>query len=92
MSNVFIALQTNEESRALVQAILIDNPTAVVNRQPAMVKIDVADSLVIRRSTIEEEIGRPYDLQEILVNLISLSGHVDETEDEFTLSWVRKGD
>ena len=92
MSNVFIALQSNEESRALVQAILTDNPGAVVNRQPAMVKIDVPDTLVIRRSTIEEEIGRPYDLQEIHVNLISLSGHVDETEDEFTLSWARKGD
>ncbi len=41
MSNVFIAFQKNEESRAIVNAILADNPGAIVNDQPAMVKIDV---------------------------------------------------
>lgn len=87
MSKVFIALQTNEESRALVEAILADNPEAVVNEQPAMVKIDVPNRLVIRRTTVEERIGRPYDLQEMQVHLITLSGHVDETEDEFSLTW-----
>lgn len=87
MSNVFIALQANEESRAIVEAILEDNPNAIVNEQPAMVKIDVPGHLTIRRRTIEDKIGRDFDLQEIQVNLISLSGHVDETDEEFTLSW-----
>lgn len=87
MSKVFIALQTNEESRALVEAILADNPEAIVNEQPAMVKIDVPNRLVIRRETVEELIGRPYDLQEMQIHLITLSGHVDETEDEFSLTW-----
>jgi phenol/toluene 2-monooxygenase (NADH) P2/A2 len=87
VSNVFIALQSNEESRAIVEAILDDNPNAIVNEQPAMVKIDVPGRLTIRRQTIEDKIGRNFDLQEIQVNLISLSGHVDETDDEFTLSW-----
>jgi len=87
MSNVFIALQTNEESRYIVEALLEDNPNAVVDEQPAMVKINVPGSLVLRRETVEEKIGRPFDLQEMQVNLITLSGHVDEDEDEFRLSW-----
>lgn len=87
MSNVFIALQTNEESRYIVEALLEDNPTAVVDEQPAMVKINVPGSLVLRRTTVEEKMGRPFDLQEMQVNLITLSGHVDEDEDEFRLSW-----
>ncbi|MBR0565608.1 MmoB/DmpM family protein [Azoarcus sp. L1K30] len=87
MSNVFIALQTNEESRHIVEALLEDNPTAVVDEQPAMVKINVPGSLVLRRTTVEEKMGRPFDLQEMQVNLITLSGHVDEDEDEFRLSW-----
>ena len=33
MSNVFIALQTNEESRYIVEALLEDNPEAVVDEQ-----------------------------------------------------------
>ena len=87
MSTVFIALQANEETRPIIEAIEIDNPQAVGNRQPAMVKIDAQGQLVIRKSTIEEQLGRDFDLQELHINLISLTGHVDETDDELTLSW-----
>ncbi|MBH1965638.1 MAG: MmoB/DmpM family protein [Comamonadaceae bacterium] len=87
MSNVFIAFQRNEETRAIVNAIVADNPEAIVNEQPAMVKIDVPRSMVIRKSTIEEELGREFDLQEMQINLITLSGYINETDDEFTLSW-----
>jgi phenol hydroxylase P2 protein len=58
MSTVFIALQTNEDTRPIIEAIELDNPHAVVNRQPAMVKIDAPGRLVIRRETIEEQLGR----------------------------------
>ncbi|GAB2182456.1 hypothetical protein DLREEDagrD3_26790 [Denitratisoma sp. agr-D3] len=86
-SNVFIAFQTNEESRYIVAAILEDNPTAILNEQPAMVKIDVPGSMTIKRSTIEEKIGRSFDLQELQIHLITMSGHLDETDEEFNLSW-----
>ncbi len=87
MSNVFIALQRNEETRCIVDAIVADNPTAIVNMQPAMVKVDVPNEMVIKRTSVEEQIGRPFDLQELHINLITLTGHITETEDEFTLSW-----
>ena len=87
MSNVFIAFQKNEDSRAIVNAILADNPNAIVNMQPAMVKVDVPDEMVIKRSSVEEQMGRPFDLQELHINLITLTGHITETDDEFTLSW-----
>lgn len=87
MSTVFIALQVNEDTRPIIEAIEADNPRAVVNRQPAMVKIDAPDRLEIRRKTIEELIGRDFDLQELHVNLITLGGHVDEDDDTLTLSW-----
>ena len=87
MSTVFIALQANEETRPIIEAIEIDNPQAVVNREPAMVKIDAPNRLVIRKETIEEQLGRRYDLQELQVNLITLSGNVDEDEDTLTLTW-----
>jgi len=86
--NVFIALQRNEETRPIVDAILADNPGALLDEQPAMVKINVPGRLVVRRSTIEQEIGREFDLQELHVNLITLTGHIDDSDDEFVLSWV----
>ncbi len=83
---VFIALQNNEEARPIIEAILEDNPDAVANYSPGMVKIDCEGRLVVKRETIEEKIGREFDLQEMHINLISLSGNVDEEEDEFVLA------
>ena len=87
MSNVFIAFQHNEESRPVIDAIITDNPNAVVVHSPGLVKIDAPNSLTIRRATIESQTGRPYDLQQIHVNLVTLSGHIDEDDDQLTLSW-----
>lgn len=87
MSTVFLALQANEESRPIIEAILADNPHARLNESPAMVKIDADNRLVVRRESVEERIGRPFDLQELHVNMITLSGNLDETDDELTLSW-----
>ncbi|MBS1160849.1 MAG: monooxygenase [Proteobacteria bacterium] len=87
MSTVFIAFQTNEDTRPIVESILADNPHASLEEQPAMVKINAEDQLVIRRESIEERIGRDFDLQELQVNLITISGHLDEDDDTFTLSW-----
>lgn len=87
MSTVFIAFQTNEASRGIVDAILDDNPNATINEQPAMVRVDAPDTLTIHRTTVEDKLGRDFDLQELHVHLITLSGHIDETDDDFTLSW-----
>lgn len=87
MSNVFIAFQSNEESRPIVDAILADNPGAKAVYSPALVKIDAADSITIRRQTIEEQTGQPYNLQQIHVNLVTLLGYIDEDDDQLTVSW-----
>lgn len=87
MSNAFIAFQKNDETRSIVEAIVADNPAAVVNEQPGMVKVDVPGRLVIRRETVSELMGREFDLQELQIHLITISGNLDETDDEFTLSW-----
>lgn len=84
---VFIAFQTNDETRPIVEAIAADNPDAVVNHMPAMVKIDCPKRLVVRRASIEDRIGREFDLGALTVNLVSLSGNIDEDEDEFILHW-----
>lgn len=87
MSTVFIAFQANEETRPIIEAIELDNPQAVVHREPAMVKIDAPGRLVVRRETVEEQLGRSFDLQEMQINLITLSGNLDEDDDTFTLTW-----
>lgn len=87
MSNVFIAFQSNEESRPIVEAILADNPHAVAVHTVGLVKIDAPDVLHIKRETIEEIMGKRFDLQELQLSLVTLSGYIDEDDDQFTLSW-----
>ena len=66
---------------------LADNPHAVPVESPAMIKIDAEGHLTVKRESISELIGRDFDLQELHTHLISLSGHIDESDDEFTLHW-----
>ena len=88
MSNVFIAFQANQESRYIVEAIVEDNPGAIVDEQPAMVKVDVPQKMVIKRETIAEKMGRDdFELQEMHMHLITLSGNVDEDDEQFVLEW-----
>lgn len=84
---VFIAFQANNDTLPIVEAILADNPSAKLTEMPALVKIDAPGRLVIRRESIEERVGRSFDLREMQINLISLAGEVDESEDEFILQW-----
>lgn len=86
-STVFLALQANEETRPVIEALERDNPNAIINRMPGMVKVDCPGRLVLKRETVEEITGMDFEIQSFHINLISLSGHIDETEDELVLEW-----
>ncbi|WP_417613996.1 MmoB/DmpM family protein [Oceanisphaera sp.] len=87
MSKVYLALQDNDISRYIVEAIEEDNPDASIQHMPAMIRIENEDLLVIRRETVEDKLGRDWDVQELHLNLITLGGNVDEDEDQLTLCW-----
>jgi phenol hydroxylase P2 protein len=89
MKNVFMAFQTNDDTRPIIEAIEQDNPEAKIEYYPAMVKIDAPGQLIIRKESVEEILGRNWDLQEIHINLISISGNIDETDESFTVGWFR---
>lgn len=87
MSKVYIALQDNDESRYIVEAIEEDNPEVTVIYMPAMIRIEMDGRLSVNRETVEEKMGRDWDVQELHINLITLGGNVDEDDDSLTLHW-----
>jgi phenol hydroxylase P2 protein len=87
MSKVYIALQDNDESRYIIEAIEEDNPDATVIHHPAMIRIENENSLIVKRETVEEKMGRDWNVQELHLNLITLGGNVDEDDDQLRLSW-----
>ena len=88
MSKVFLALQDNDDARPIVDAILQDNPAAVVDQQPAMVRITAEGRLVVNRDTVREIKDDPdWEPQDIQLVLISFGGNLDEDDDHFTIFW-----
>ncbi|EAS47213.1 Monooxygenase component MmoB/DmpM [marine gamma proteobacterium HTCC2207] len=87
MSRVQIAFQDNDESRYIVAAIEQDNTTAVVHYEPAMIRVENEGSLIINRDTVSEQIGMEWDVQSLHINLITLTGHIDEDDDYFKIMW-----
>lgn len=87
MSIASITLYNNDETRGLIAAIQKDNPNSKTSVYPGMVKIDCEKELTILRRSVEAEIGRPWDVNEIHLSVISLSGNVDEDDDYFNIQW-----
>lgn len=87
MKNVSITFQNNGDSRPIIEAIQADNPEAEISHMPALVKIDCAGRLVIKAETVSERVGRDWDPQELHLSVISLSGNIDEDDDQFVLQW-----
>lgn len=85
--NVSITLQNTDEGRAIATAILGDNPDASVSSMPSLTKINCPGRLEIRRNSVEAQLGRDYDLQELQLSIISLAGNVDEDDERIIIAW-----
>jgi phenol hydroxylase P2 protein len=82
-----ITLLHNDDARPVIDAILADNPGVRVMNMPGAVKLDRDNSIVVKRASVEERLGRTWDPQEIHLVLISMAGNLDEDDDQFVLSW-----
>lgn len=82
-----ITLMNNDDARPIIESIVADNPGVRVMNMPGAVKFDRDGSLVIKRASVEERIGRAWDPQEIHLVLVSMAGNLDEDDDEFKVHW-----
>ena len=86
-SKVYLALQDNDTSRYIIEAIEQDNPEATIQYLPAMIRVENLGKLVVRAETVSEKLGQDWDIQEQQLNMTTLGGNVDEDDDTFTLQW-----
>jgi phenol hydroxylase P2 protein len=54
-----------------------------------MIRLENEGQLVINRETVEEKMGREWEIPALHVNLITLGGNVDEDDDQFSLTWMQ---
>ncbi|WP_223464972.1 MULTISPECIES: MmoB/DmpM family protein [unclassified Pseudomonas] len=86
-SFVYMNLQDTDYARSIVEAIVQDNPNAAIEHQPSMIRIEAQGRLEIHRETVEALTGSPWDIQEMLMYVITLGGNVVEEDDSFSLYW-----
>lgn len=86
-SKVYLALQDNDTSRYIIEAIEEDNPEATIQYLPAMIRVESEAGLIVRAETVSEKLGQAWDIQELQLNMITLGGNVEEDDDTFSLQW-----
>ncbi|MDO5542269.1 MAG: MmoB/DmpM family protein [Acinetobacter sp.] len=87
MSKVYLALQDNDTSRYIIEAIEEDNPDATIQYLPAMIRVESETGLIVKAATVSEKLGQDWDIQSLQLNMITLGGNVEEDDDSFRLHW-----
>ena len=87
MSMVYLALQDNDTSRYIIEAIEEDNPDATIQYLPAMIRVESETGLIVKAETVSEKLGQDWDIQSLQLNMITLGGNVEEDDDSFRLHW-----
>ncbi|MCA0437891.1 MAG: MmoB/DmpM family protein [Austwickia sp.] len=85
---VSVDLQETEDNRALIEAIVADNPDIVANHFPGVVKLQSATQLVVKRASVEERLGRDWETHEFQMAIVTVAGNFTEwDEDEIVIAW-----
>lgn len=76
-------LRASSITAGVIEAAQEDNPgkDIHVDDKVAYVRIDTDGELILRRSTLEQTLGRPFRMVELEVALGSFAGHIETTED-----------
>ena len=87
MSIALLVMQDTEDGRAIVRAIQKDNDNVKVTPKPAMIQVEREKEIVIKAETVQEELGRDWDVEEMQIELVSIGGQIEETDDEIIVYW-----
>jgi toluene monooxygenase system protein D len=76
-------IQAGEMADAVAAAVREDNAGKQVNviDRGSYVRIEVDGECIIRRETIESELGRPFRMAELEVNMPSFVGQIETASD-----------
>jgi phenol hydroxylase P2 protein len=86
--DVGVDLQENDDNRAVIQAIELDNPGCGVRHLPGLVRITNPGRLAITRESVEAQLGREWETHEFQLAIVSYFGHIREwDDDQIIIQW-----
>lgn len=77
-------MRQGDLAKAVAEAAEIDNPGKAisVDDKIAYLRIQTDGEMVICRKTIEELLGRPFQMRQLEIDLSSFAGAIDMTADQ----------
>nr|2BF3_A Chain A, TOLUENE-4-MONOOXYGENASE SYSTEM PROTEIN D [Pseudomonas mendocina] len=83
-NNVGPIIRAGDLVEPVIETAEIDNPgkEITVEDRRAYVRIAAEGELILTRKTLEEQLGRPFNMQELEINLASFAGQIQADEDQ----------
>ena len=91
-NNVGPIIRAGELVDPVIETAEIDNPGKEIRVEDknAYVRIEADGELILTRKTLEDQLGRPFNMQELEVNLASFAGQIQTDEDQVRFYFVKK--
>jgi len=85
-------LRAGEIADAAIEAIYEDNPEKEVHVEDrtAYVRVELDGECIIRRETMEQILGRPFQMRELETVLGSFAGRIETTSDQVRFYLTKK--
>lgn len=76
-------IRSGEVAQAVAEAVEIDNPDKeiFVDDKVAYLRIAMENECILRKETMEEILGREFEMRELEINLSSFAGQIETTPD-----------
>ncbi len=85
-------MRAGDLAQAVIAAAQIDNPgkEVFVDDKRAYIRIHTNHEMVLRRATIEEELGRPFKMNDLEVDLSSFAGQIESQDNAVRFYFTKK--
>ncbi len=85
-------MRAGDLALAVIEAAKVDNPgkEVVVDDKRAYLRIHTEQEMILRRQTIEDELGRPFKMNDLEVDLSSFAGQIESGDDSVRFYFATK--
>jgi toluene monooxygenase system protein D len=85
-------MRAGDLAMAIIEAAKIDNPgkEVFVDDKRAYIRIHTEHEMILRQDTIEEELGRPFRMNDLEVDLSSFAGQIESQDKAVRFYFAKK--
>ena len=85
-------MRAGDLAMAVIEAAKVDNPgkEVFVEDKRAYIRIHTEQEMVLHRATIEEELGRPFKMNDLEVDLSSFAGQIESGDNSIRFYFTKK--